>query len=165
MFLELTNKLSSQTILHDITDPRIHVVPTQLEQTGRPELVRTMNWVSYCLVNYHSNLKSFNPVLITVWTDCLGNVALLIPSASILNFIASIKNVIVLLVTLSCLTEKQKFLFCSWLPGSSFDSSITFSSFINFSYCQCLRNNKCFLDWFSRSFWCWFEKDYCRNNS
>lgn len=103
----------------------------------RPNLIRILlGWdglglVSYCLVIYYQNIKSFNAGILTALSNRLGDVALLIAIAWILNygrwnflfFIDFIKfdfeiEVIGGLVILAGITKRAQIPFSSWLPAA-----------------------------------------------
>jgi len=102
-----------------------------------PNLIRILlGWdglglVSYCLVIYYQNVKSYNAVIITALTNRIGDVALLISIAWILNYgswnyifyIEFIKNDLYIryisyLVVLAAITKRAQIPFSSWLPAA-----------------------------------------------
>lgn len=87
--------------------------------------------VSYCLVIYFQNVKSFNAGMLTALSNRIGDVALLIAIAWILNYgrwnyifyIEIIKNdisiiIIGSLVMLAAITKRAQIPFSSWLPAA-----------------------------------------------
>lgn len=87
--------------------------------------------VSYCLVIYFQNVKSFNAGILTALSNRIGDVALLLAIAWILNYgswnfifyIEIIKNdeeiqIIGLLVILAAITKRAQIPFSSWLPAA-----------------------------------------------
>lgn len=102
-----------------------------------PNLVRILlGWdglglVSYCLVIYYQNVKSYNAGMITALSNRIGDVALLLSIAWILNFgrfnyvfyLVYIKDdfviqVVTLLVILAAFTKRAQIPFSSWLPAA-----------------------------------------------
>nr|YP_009434119.1 NADH dehydrogenase subunit 5 [Epicauta tibialis]APB02759.1 NADH dehydrogenase subunit 5 [Epicauta tibialis] len=87
--------------------------------------------VSYCLVIYYQNVKSFNAGMITALTNRIGDVALLMSIAWMLNygswdyvfFLEEMKEdsnmmVISILVVLAAMTKSAQIPFSSWLPAA-----------------------------------------------
>nr|YP_010491833.1 NADH dehydrogenase subunit 5 [Dinothenarus chrysocomus]UWM92619.1 NADH dehydrogenase subunit 5 [Dinothenarus chrysocomus] len=87
--------------------------------------------VSYCLVIYYQNVKSYNAGMITALTNRIGDVALLMSIAWMLNYgswnyvfyIDLMKNdlsmqVISYLIVLAALTKSAQIPFSSWLPAA-----------------------------------------------
>nr|YP_010491846.1 NADH dehydrogenase subunit 5 [Platydracus impotens]UWM92632.1 NADH dehydrogenase subunit 5 [Platydracus impotens] len=87
--------------------------------------------VSYCLVIYYQNIKSYNAGMITALTNRIGDVALLMSIAWMLNYgswnyifyIDLMKNdlsmqVISYLVVLAAMTKSAQIPFSSWLPAA-----------------------------------------------
>nr|YP_010952388.1 NADH dehydrogenase subunit 5 [Pseudabris przewalskyi]WMQ52482.1 NADH dehydrogenase subunit 5 [Pseudabris przewalskyi] len=87
--------------------------------------------VSYCLVIYYQNVKSFNAGMITALTNRIGDVALLMSIAWMLNFgswnyvfyLEEMKSsfymiMITVLVILAALTKSAQIPFSSWLPAA-----------------------------------------------
>nr|ALO77633.1 NADH deshydrogenase subunit 5 [Galerucinae sp. 846596] len=87
--------------------------------------------VSYCLVIYYQNLKSFNAGMITALSNRIGDVALLMSIAWMLNFgswnfifyLELMKNdfimeLISILVMLAAFTKSAQIPFSSWLPAA-----------------------------------------------
>jgi NADH-ubiquinone oxidoreductase chain 5 len=87
--------------------------------------------VSYCLVIYFQNIKSYNAGILTALSNRIGDVALLIAIAWILNYgrwnfifyIEIIKNDISIqliggLVILAAITKRAQIPFSSWLPAA-----------------------------------------------
>ena len=102
-----------------------------------PNLIRILlGWdglglVSYCLVIYFQNVKSFNAGILTALSNRIGDVALLIAIAWILNFggwnyifyldIIKHDNSIILvglLVIVAAITKRAQIPFSSWLPAA-----------------------------------------------
>ena len=102
-----------------------------------PNLIRILlGWdglglVSYCLVIYFQNVKSFNAGILTALSNRIGDVALLMAIAWMLNYgrwnyifyIDLIKNdfeiiVIGSLVMLAAMTKRAQIPFSSWLPAA-----------------------------------------------
>lgn len=103
----------------------------------RPNLIRILlGWdglglVSYCLVIYFQNVKSYNAGIITALSNRIGDVALLLAIAWILNYgswnyifyLEIIKRnfeIIVIggLVILAAITKRAQIPFSSWLPAA-----------------------------------------------
>nr|URX53287.1 NADH dehydrogenase subunit 5 [Glyptotermes sp. 11 AB-2022a] len=87
--------------------------------------------VSYCLVIYYQNIKSYNAGMLTVLSNRVGDVALLMVIAWMLNFgswnyiyyldvlSSSFEmNLISLLVILAAMTKSAQIPFSSWLPAA-----------------------------------------------
>lgn len=102
-----------------------------------PNLVRILlGWdglglVSYCLVIYFQNVKSYNAGILTALSNRIGDVALLLAIAWILNYgswnyifyVEFIKNeyemiIIGSLVILAAMTKSAQIPFSSWLPAA-----------------------------------------------
>lgn len=102
-----------------------------------PNLIRILlGWdglglVSYCLVIYYQNVKSYNAGILTALSNRIGDVALLISIAWILNYgrwnyiyyLDFIKGdirieIIGLLVVLAAITKSAQIPFSSWLPAA-----------------------------------------------
>ena len=102
-----------------------------------PNLIRILlGWdglglVSYCLVIYFQNVKSYNAGILTALSNRIGDVALLIAIAWILNYgswnyifyIDIIKSdfsikIIGVLVILAAITKRAQIPFSSWLPAA-----------------------------------------------
>lgn len=103
----------------------------------RPNLIRILlGWdglglVSYCLVIYFQNVKSYNAGIITALSNRIGDVALLLAIAWILNYgswnyifyLEIIKRnfeIIIIggLVILAAITKRAQIPFSSWLPAA-----------------------------------------------
>lgn len=103
----------------------------------RPNLIRILlGWdglglVSYCLVIYFQNIKSFNAGMLTALTNRVGDVFLLIRIAWIINYgrwsfifyIEIIKNdysikIIAVLILIAAITKRAQIPFSSWLPAA-----------------------------------------------
>nr|YP_002229133.1 NADH dehydrogenase subunit 5 [Corydalus cornutus]ACH89982.1 NADH dehydrogenase subunit 5 [Corydalus cornutus] len=87
--------------------------------------------VSYCLVIYYQNEKSYNAGMITALSNRIGDVALLMAIAWMLNFgswnyiyyLEAMKNsfemqLICVLVVLAAITKSAQIPFSSWLPAA-----------------------------------------------
>nr|ALO76968.1 NADH deshydrogenase subunit 5 [Scraptia sp. SCR03] len=87
--------------------------------------------VSYCLVIYYQNLKSFNAGMLTALSNRIGDVALLMSIAWMLNFgswnyifyLEELKNsgymvLISCLIILAAMTKSAQIPFSSWLPAA-----------------------------------------------
>nr|ATN41210.1 NADH dehydrogenase subunit 5 [Diptera sp. 77 LC-2017] len=87
--------------------------------------------VSYCLVIYYQNLKSYNAGMLTVLSNRLGDVALLMAIAWMLNFgswnflfylelmkINFDMQIICLFVIFAALTKSAQIPFSAWLPSA-----------------------------------------------
>jgi len=102
-----------------------------------PNLIRILlGWdglglVSYCLVIYYQNVKSFRAGILTALTNRLGDVAILIRIAWIINYgrwnfifyLEFIKNekeilYITILIILAAITKRAQIPFSSWLPAA-----------------------------------------------
>lgn len=103
----------------------------------RPNLIRILlGWdglglVSYCLVIYFQNIKSYNAGILTALSNRIGDVALLLAIAWILNYgrwnyifyLEVIQNefeilLIGSLVILAAITKRAQIPFSSWLPAA-----------------------------------------------
>nr|QRV62609.1 NADH dehydrogenase subunit 5 [Nectoboreus dolerosus] len=87
--------------------------------------------VSYCLVIYYQNVKSYNAGMITALMNRIGDVALLVAITWMLNFgswnyiyyMDFMKNdcymqIIAILVMLAAMTKSAQIPFSSWLPAA-----------------------------------------------
>nr|YP_009368774.1 NADH dehydrogenase subunit 5 [Thyestilla gebleri]ARN58019.1 NADH dehydrogenase subunit 5 [Thyestilla gebleri] len=87
--------------------------------------------VSYCLVIYYQNVKSYNAGMLTALTNRIGDVALLLSIAWMLNFGSwnfiyyleffksdFIMELISFLVVLAAMTKSAQIPFSSWLPAA-----------------------------------------------
>nr|APX39569.1 NADH dehydrogenase subunit 5 [Plagiodera versicolora] len=87
--------------------------------------------VSYCLVIYYQNIKSFNAGMLTILSNRVGDVALLMSIAWMLNFgswnfmfyLEIMKDdmnmmIISYLVILAAMTKSAQMPFSSWLPAA-----------------------------------------------
>nr|YP_009229033.1 NADH dehydrogenase subunit 5 [Opisthoplatia orientalis]ALS20324.1 NADH dehydrogenase subunit 5 [Opisthoplatia orientalis] len=87
--------------------------------------------VSYCLVIYYQNVKSYNAGMLTALSNRVGDVALLMVIAWMLNFgswnyiyyLDCMKNsfemeVIAFMVVLAAMTKSAQIPFSSWLPAA-----------------------------------------------
>ena len=103
----------------------------------RPNLIRILlGWdglglVSYCLVIYFKNVKSYNAGILTALSNRIGDVALLLAIAWMLNYgswnyifyLEVFKNNIEIilvgrLVILAAITKRAQIPFSSWLPAA-----------------------------------------------
>nr|YP_010443317.1 NADH dehydrogenase subunit 5 [Apogonia cf. basalis]UTE83845.1 NADH dehydrogenase subunit 5 [Apogonia cf. basalis] len=91
----------------------------------------SLGLVSYCLVIYYQNIKSYNAGMITALMNRIGDVALLMSIAWMMNYgsfnyifyIDYMKyqfemNFISWLVMLAAMTKSAQIPFCSWLPAA-----------------------------------------------
>lgn len=102
-----------------------------------PNIIRILlGWdglglVSYCLVIYYQNVKSFNAGILTALTNRIGDVAILISIAWIINYgswnfiiyLDYIKNDKIIiyiswLIILAAITKRAQIPFSSWLPAA-----------------------------------------------
>nr|AII02331.1 NADH dehydrogenase subunit 5 [Tineola bisselliella] len=87
--------------------------------------------VSYCLVIYYQNVKSYNAGMLTVLMNRIGDVCLLMVIAWMLNyggwnylfylefiFYDYINNMISLLIIMAAMTKSAQIPFSSWLPAA-----------------------------------------------
>nr|AVN68252.1 NADH dehydrogenase subunit 5 [Rhabdoblatta sp. RHA] len=87
--------------------------------------------VSYCLVIYYQNVKSYNAGMLTALSNRIGDVALLMVIAWMLNFgswnyiyyLECMKNsmemeMITVMVVLAAMTKSAQIPFSSWLPAA-----------------------------------------------
>nr|AML26735.1 NADH dehydrogenase subunit 5 [Histeridae sp. BMNH 1274741] len=84
--------------------------------------------VSYCLVIYYQNIKSFNAGMITALSNRIGDVALLMAIAWMMNYGSwnylfylweeSFMPMISLLIVLAAMTKSAQIPFSSWLPAA-----------------------------------------------
>nr|YP_010464334.1 NADH dehydrogenase subunit 5 [Opatrum subaratum]UUL71711.1 NADH dehydrogenase subunit 5 [Opatrum subaratum] len=87
--------------------------------------------VSYCLVIYYQNVKSYNAGMLTALSNRIGDVALLMAIAWMLNYgswnyvfyLEELKNdsymiIITYLVLLAAMTKSAQIPFSSWLPAA-----------------------------------------------
>nr|YP_010531158.1 NADH dehydrogenase subunit 5 [Athalia arunachalensis]UXW93380.1 NADH dehydrogenase subunit 5 [Athalia arunachalensis] len=87
--------------------------------------------ISYCLVIYYQNIKSFNSGLLTILMNRVGDVALLLSIAWLmnyggwnyiffLNFMSTSFNssMILFFIMLACFTKSAQIPFSSWLPAA-----------------------------------------------
>lgn len=102
----------------------------------RPNLIRILiGWdglglVSYCLVIYFQNFKSYSAGILTILTNRIGDVAILLAIAWILNFgrwhyvfyVYSFSDgwlyYLILLIILAGFTKRAQIPFSSWLPAA-----------------------------------------------
>lgn len=102
-----------------------------------PNIIRILlGWdglglVSYCLVIYYQNVKSYNAGILTALSNRVGDVALLIVIAWILNFgrwnyifyLECLKyrmemEIILILIIIAAITRRAQIPFSSWLPAA-----------------------------------------------
>nr|YP_009729776.1 NADH dehydrogenase subunit 5 [Copris tripartitus]QHW07554.1 NADH dehydrogenase subunit 5 [Copris tripartitus] len=86
--------------------------------------------VSYCLVIYYQNIKSYNAGMITALTNRIGDVALLMAIAWMVNYgsfnyyyyinyiIKDNLDIISILILIAALTKSAQIPFSSWLPAA-----------------------------------------------
>nr|YP_010442992.1 NADH dehydrogenase subunit 5 [Alloxiphidiopsis emarginata]UTD48942.1 NADH dehydrogenase subunit 5 [Alloxiphidiopsis emarginata] len=87
--------------------------------------------VSYCLVIYYQNVKSYSAGMLTALSNRIGDVALLMAIAWMLNFgswnyiyyldvmkTSSIMSIVAGLVILAAMTKSAQIPFSSWLPAA-----------------------------------------------
>nr|QZH78996.1 NADH dehydrogenase subunit 5 [Euconocephalus pallidus] len=87
--------------------------------------------VSYCLVIYYQNVKSYNAGMLTALSNRIGDVALLMAIAWMLNFgswnyvyyleaakESTVMMIIGMLVVLAAMTKSAQIPFSSWLPAA-----------------------------------------------
>lgn len=103
----------------------------------RPNIIRILlGWdglglVSYCLVIYYQNLKSYNAGILTVLSNRIGDVLILIVISWILNygswnyifylnFITNdlVIEIIGLIIIIASITKRAQIPFSSWLPAA-----------------------------------------------
>lgn len=100
----------------------------------RPNLISLLlGWdglglISYCLVIYYQNIKSFNAGMLTVITNRIGDVIILLSIAWILNFgrwwftnyffERELYIIIGGLIVMAALTKSAQIPFSSWLPAA-----------------------------------------------
>nr|QUB07209.1 NADH dehydrogenase subunit 5 [Labidostomis urticarum] len=120
--------------------------------------------VSYCLVIYYQNNKSYNAGMLTALTNRVGDVALLMAIAWMLNFgswsffyylEASMNDyamvVVSWLVVLAAMTKSAQIPFSSWLPAAMaaptpVSSLVHSSTLVTAGVYLLIRFNYCFLD-------------------
>lgn len=101
-----------------------------------PNIIRILlGWdglglVSYCLVIYYQNVKSFNAGIITALRNRVGDVAILLRIAWIINFgrwnfifyLSYINDfrisIIIFFIILAAITKRAQIPFSSWLPAA-----------------------------------------------
>lgn len=100
-----------------------------------PNLIRILlGWdglglVSYCLVIYFQNYKSYNAGMLTILTNRIGDVAILISIAWFINFgswnyiyylniVVNYYSWILFLIVLAAFTKSAQIPFSSWLPAA-----------------------------------------------
>ena len=101
----------------------------------RPNLIRILlGWdglglVSYCLVIYYQNIKSLNSGLLTILSNRIGDIALLVRISWLFNYgswnflfleyiYAEELSLILILVILASLTKRAQIPFSAWLPAA-----------------------------------------------
>lgn len=103
----------------------------------RPNLIRILlGWdglglVSYCLVIYYQNVKSYNAGMITALSNRIGDVALLLSIAWIIRYgswnylyVSNFGNLdnemiyLIILIILAAMTRRAQIPFSSWLPAA-----------------------------------------------
>nr|AIM19616.1 NADH dehydrogenase subunit 5 [Tribolium castaneum] len=121
--------------------------------------------VSYCLVIYYQNVKSFNAGMLTALSNRIGDVALLMAIAWMVNYGSwnyvfylfqlkgdSYMNVISYLVVLAALTKSAQIPFSSWLPAAMaaptpVSSLVHSSTLVTAGVYLLIRFNFCFNEW------------------
>nr|QXX99465.1 NADH dehydrogenase subunit 5 [Tribolium castaneum] len=121
--------------------------------------------VSYCLVIYYQNVKSFNAGMLTALSNRIGDVALLMAIAWMVNYgswnyvfyLFQLKgdfymNVISYLVVLAALTKSAQIPFSSWLPAAMaaptpVSSLVHSSTLVTAGVYLLIRFNFCFNEW------------------
>lgn len=99
-----------------------------------PNIIRILlGWdglglVSYCLVIYYHNVKSYNSGMLTILSNRLGDIAILLCISWIVNFgsfnfyyiqyIDYDLYVILLLVVIAAITKRAQIPFSAWLPAA-----------------------------------------------
>lgn len=100
----------------------------------RPNLIRLLlGWdglglISYCLVIYYQNVKSFNAGILTAITNRIGDVIILLGIAWIINFgrwnfrfyffEKPLFSIISILIVFAAITKRAQIPFSSWLPAA-----------------------------------------------
>nr|YP_010154784.1 NADH dehydrogenase subunit 5 [Gryllodes sigillatus]QQX28019.1 NADH dehydrogenase subunit 5 [Gryllodes sigillatus] len=86
--------------------------------------------VSYCLVIYYQNVKSYNAGMITALSNRIGDVALLLSIAWMMSYgswnylfvnnyvLENEMNYVIILVILAAMTKSAQIPFSSWLPAA-----------------------------------------------
>ncbi|BBV28442.1 NADH dehydrogenase subunit 5 (mitochondrion) [Teleogryllus occipitalis] len=87
--------------------------------------------VSYCLVIYYQNVKSYNAGMITALSNRIGDVALLLSIAWMMNYgswnylyinnldgLSDEMNYLIVLIILAAMTKSAQIPFSSWLPAA-----------------------------------------------
>nr|YP_010531145.1 NADH dehydrogenase subunit 5 [Athalia birmanica]UXW93367.1 NADH dehydrogenase subunit 5 [Athalia birmanica] len=87
--------------------------------------------ISYCLVIYYQNIKSFNAGMLTILMNRVGDVALLMSIAWMMNFgswnyifflsfvtVNFNSSMILFFILLACFTKSAQIPFSSWLPAA-----------------------------------------------
>nr|ARH54501.1 NADH dehydrogenase subunit 5 [Micrambe villosus] len=119
--------------------------------------------VSYCLVIYYQNIKSFNAGMLTALTNRIGDVALLMSIAWFLNFgswnyiyyleffkSSFYMQLISLLVLVAAMTKSAQIPFSSWLPAAMaaptpVSSLVHSSTLVTAGVYLLIRFNLCFM--------------------
>lgn len=136
-----------------------------------PNLIRILlGWdglglVSYCLVVYYQNLKSFNAGMLTALTNRIGDVALLIRIGWMVNYggwnfiywLDVLKedyviSIVSWLVVLAGITKRAQIPFSSWLPAAiaaptPVSSLVHSSTLVTAGVYLIIRFNSCFSEW------------------
>nr|ASM41829.1 NADH dehydrogenase subunit 5 [Olenecamptus subobliteratus] len=120
--------------------------------------------VSYCLVIYYQNVKSYNAGMLTALSNRIGDVALLLAIAWMANFGSwnfyyyldimkgeSIMSLISILVVLAAMTKSAQIPFSSWLPAAMaaptpVSSLVHSSTLVTAGVYLLIRFNYCFLE-------------------
>nr|YP_009971845.1 NADH dehydrogenase subunit 5 [Olenecamptus bilobus]QNH68732.1 NADH dehydrogenase subunit 5 [Olenecamptus bilobus] len=120
--------------------------------------------VSYCLVIYYQNVKSYNAGMLTALSNRIGDVALLLAIAWMVNFGSwnffyyldvmkneSVMELISWLVMLAAMTKSAQIPFSSWLPAAMaaptpVSSLVHSSTLVTAGVYLMIRFNYCFTD-------------------
>nr|AVE15617.1 NADH dehydrogenase subunit 5 [Caliris sp. JZ-2017] len=121
--------------------------------------------VSYCLVIYYQNIKSFNAGMLTALSNRVGDVALLMSIAWMLNFgswnyyfyldcliHSNELNIILMMVVLAGMTKSAQIPFSAWLPAAMaaptpVSALVHSSTLVTAGVYLLIRFNKAFPDW------------------
>nr|UGS80483.1 NADH dehydrogenase subunit 5 [Nepiomorpha sp. NespEL] len=85
--------------------------------------------ISYCLVIYYQNIKSYNAGMLTAMTNRIGDVFILLSIGWMLNFgswnfmflsglDSSINDLIIMMIMIAAITKSAQIPFSSWLPAA-----------------------------------------------
>jgi len=141
-----------------------------------PNLIRILlGWdglglVSYCLVIYYQNVKSFNAGILTALSNRLGDVAFLLAIAWILNYgrwnfifyleiikLDSEIKIIALFIVFAAITKRAQIPFSSWLPAAiaaptPVSALVHSSTLVTAGVYLLIRFNLLFIDTYLRKF-------------